>query len=182
MTKLLERINRWRHTHGFGVHSPFGYDLVTRAVHPVGCAWYGYANVDGAMGHDFDRKVRSQARMLLRIAAMLRPASAFLQQGSHPAYYAALNAADSRMKIHRLPKLAPGCDMVCSHHDFIPLEILKSVLASEGHWVVVRDTPLGWADALFESIPEGLMFTGPKNTFIIHRRGMQKVRYSMDIG
>lgn len=30
----LNAINRWRHRHGFGVHSPAAYRLVTEVVHP----------------------------------------------------------------------------------------------------------------------------------------------------
>ena len=182
MGRLLDALGRWRHSRGYGVHSPFGYELVTRAVRPVGCAWYGYSAIDGAMGHSFDLNVRSQARMLLRLTALLQPDSVFLPQGSHPAYHAALTAANSALRIVRLPKKASDCSMVCSKEDFIPLETLQSVIATPGRWIVLRDTPEGWGDALFDSLPEGLMFEGQRNIFIIHRPGMQKVRHTMSIG
>ena len=182
MGKLKDLINRWRHARGYGVHSPFGYELVTRAVHPGDYGWYGYSAIEGAMGHDPDFSVRRQARMLLRLAAFLQPKSAFLPQGSHPAYHAALSAADSRMKIKRVSKLASECEMISSNADFIPKEVLIGNLRQPNHWIVVRDIPKGWADDIYNSLEEGLMFEGPRNLFVINRPGMQKVRHTMPIG
>lgn len=182
MGKVIEKINRWRHTRGYGVHSPFGYELVTRAVRPVGCAWYGYSDIERTLGEDFNHSVRDQARMLLRLTSMLNPGSVFLQQGCHPAYYTALKAADSRIRIIRLPRRAVECEMICTDADYLPLETLLDFISRPSHWIIVRNIPSGWSDALFDSLPEGLMFDGPKNTFVINRPGMQKIRYSMDIG
>lgn len=181
MKGLIEKINRWRHSRGYGVHSPFGYELVTRAVRPVGCAWYGYSDIERALGEEFNRPVRNQARMLLRIISMLNPASVFLQPGSHPAFYTAIKAADSGIRIIRQPRRAVECHMICSDSDFLPLETLTGSIRQPDHSIAIRNTPSGWADALFDAIPEGIMLYGPKNTFVIHRPGMQKIRYSMNI-
>lgn len=41
MRRLFRLYRRWRHTRGFGVHSPFAFRLVTEAIHPPrGYAYY----------------------------------------------------------------------------------------------------------------------------------------------
>lgn len=173
---------RWRHTRGYGVHSPFGYQLVTRAIRPGHVAYYGYADIDHALSGPHIGRLRREARMLLRLAAMLNPESIFLQNGAHPAYQAAVRALGTRTRIIRTPKRAIDCDLICSLGDFIPLDTLKQALALSGHGVALRDAPEGWADRLFEALPQGVMFTGPRNVLVINRDGMQKINYPVSIG
>lgn len=173
---------RWRHTRGYGVHSPFGYQLVTRAIRPGHVAYYGYADIDNALSGPHIGRLRREARMLLRLAAMLNPASIFMQNGAHPAYQAAVRALGTRTRIIRTPKQAASCDMICSLGDFIPLDMLKQALSAPGHCVAVRDIPDGWADQLFEALPQGIMFSGPNNILVINRDGMQKINYPVSIG
>lgn len=173
---------RWRHSHGYGVHSPFGYQLVTRVIHPGHVAYYGYADIDNALSGPHIGRLRREARMLLRLAAMLNPASIFLQNGAHPAYQAAVRALGTRTRIIRTPKQAASCDMICSLGDFIPLDTLKQALSAPGHCVAIRDVPDGWAPLLFEALPQGVMFSGPHNVLLINRDGMQKINYPVSIG
>ena len=48
--------------------------------------------------------------------------------------------------------------------------------------MALRDAPDGWADRLFEALPQGVMFTGPRNVLVINRDGMQKINYPVSIG
>lgn len=173
---------RWRHTRGYGVHSPFGYQLVTRVIRPGHVAYYGYADIDHALSGPHIGRLRREARMLLRLAAMLNPESIFLQNGAHPAYQAAVRALGTRTRIIRTSKQAATCDMICSLGDFIPLDTLKQALSAPGHCVAIRDVPDGWADRLFEALPQGVMFSGPHNVLVINRDGMQKMNYPVSIG
>lgn len=173
---------RWRHTRGYGVHSPFGYQLVTRVIRPGKVSYYGYADIDHALSGPHIGRLRREARMLLRLAAMLNPESIFLQNGAHPAYQAAVRALGTRTGIIRTPKQAASCDMICSLGDFIPLDTLKQALSLSGHCVAIRDVPDGWADRLFETLPQGVMFTGPRNVLVINRDSMQKINYPISIG
>lgn len=47
--KLIDRIlsypTRWRHTHGFGVHSPFAYHFITRVLREKKAEYYAYAEI-----------------------------------------------------------------------------------------------------------------------------------------
>lgn len=64
---LVNRYKRWRHGHGFGVHSPYAYRLVRDVLRPGrGYAYYAYADIDhmlnsrrSAIGRDAIYRVRA---------------------------------------------------------------------------------------------------------------------------
>lgn len=66
---ILEAIQRLRHAHGFGVHSPWAYQIV-RHILPDSrrYGWYAYPAIDRYFG----RRAR-QARMVYRLLAFLDP-------------------------------------------------------------------------------------------------------------
>lgn len=178
---VFERYRRWRHSRGYGVHSPFAYRLVERVIHPGPYCYYGYGDIDETFPGSVDRRVRREARMLLRLVAELHPASIFLPTGIHPAYHAAVQAADSKIEIVRKPRLASTADMICTQADFIGLDTLRAHLAVPGHSVALVNAPEGWDEALFEAVGEGMMMTGTRNLFVVAREGMQKISYTVQI-
>jgi len=174
---------RWRHTRGFGVHSPYAYDLVKYVIRPEkGYLFYGYEDIKSAVrGEHCGSRVEREAKMLHRLMVALRPDSIFLPHGISAAYQAAVSSSDSRILIERRPRHASGCRMIASHHDFISLDVLRSHIAVDGNILAVRNIPEGWMQALFESLPAGLMFYSPRNVIIINRPHMRKIGYSMFI-
>lgn len=172
---------RLRHSYGYGVHSPYAYELVERAVSPGRYSWYGYYDIDAALGNAVLPRVRRNARMLLRLAAFLQPRTVFLPSHSHAAFHAALEAADSRMKVERHSNRAAECRMICTTGDYIPLATLKRHLERPGHIVALRDAPEGWAGQLFDGMKEGLMLRGARNVLLIAREGMHKISYTINI-
>ncbi len=181
MSQSSTMFQRWRHAHGYGVHSPFGYQLVSRAVCPGSYAWYGYEDIENSIPHGISRRVRREARMFLRLVATLTPQSVVIPNGIEAPYLAALHAADSRIKTTHAMCSAAECELICTHGDFVPLDIIKTSLQIPGHWVTVRDVPEGWDDEIFEALPQGLVFRGKHNLLVIHRPGMQKILYPMSI-
>ncbi len=69
------RYKRFRHGHGFGIHSPYAYRFVREVLNPGRkYAFYGYADI--ALIHDATPHTtlhRSQLRLLMRILAELQP-------------------------------------------------------------------------------------------------------------
>lgn len=177
---LTESYKRWRHTRGYGVHSPFAYSLVCNVLKPkVPYAYYGYEDIDNAVERGESRRNRREARILLRLAARLGVRSAFIPQHSVNTFRVALLAADSRMHISTAMSEIPDCTLIGSNSDYVPLDVLKHTLTRPGSILALRKLPAGWIDELFETLDEGLMLFGRDNAIIISRPGMQKVAYSI---
>ncbi len=178
---ISEAYKRWRHTRGYGVHSPFAYSLVKSVVHPGrGYAYYAYEEIDNSMEGTSLPHSRRESRILLRLSAFLNVRSAFLPNDERISpFRAALLAANSRMTVTTALSSAPDCRLICSTGDYVPIDTLKRLLSEEGRIVALRESPEGWGRQLFDSLSEGLMLYGRKNIIVISRPGMQKVAYSM---
>lgn len=62
---LIDRYKRWRHGHGFGVHSPYAYHMVREVLRPPrSYGYYAYSALQSA-----------ELRLLYRILVELRPAT-----------------------------------------------------------------------------------------------------------
>lgn len=68
----LDYINRWRHTRGYGVHSPLAFRIVKECVRPD--SKYGFYS-DAYLDFEFheDRKGLRNARMAIRLVNLLQP-------------------------------------------------------------------------------------------------------------
>lgn len=174
-------LTRWRHKHGFGIHSPFAYEVVTRALFPKGCAWYGYRTIDHAIGKNDDESVRRIAKMLLRLCSMMHPRSVFISSSAHKAFTTALRIADSATIFERNPHKADSADLLCTHGDLVDLDKIIESLRHPGHWVMIRDIPRDWREKIEEELPEGLVFFGRRNLIAFNRPDMQKISYEMPI-
>lgn len=183
MTSISEAYKRWRHSRGYGVHSPFAYSLVKGVVRPGrGYAWYGYSRTDRAARGCRLPDVAWQARMLLRLASFLGVKKAFIPNADNTApYRTALLAADSRMVITSALAEADSCTLICTARDLVPLEALTEFLQQPGRCVAMRSYPAGWEKRLFDSLGEGLMLYSRENLIVISRSSMQKVAYTISL-
>lgn len=181
--RISEWYKRWRHTRGYGVHSPFAYMIVREVVRPGrDYGYYAYSEIDNAIGQISFPHSRREARILLRLAARMGMRSAFLPNDNRTSpFRAALTGANSEMKITSALSSAPECSLICSTATYIPLETLLGFLTSPGRILAIRDIPDGWREKLFDSLGEGLMLHGQRNIIIFSRPGMQKLAYTIRI-
>lgn len=178
--KIYEAYRRWRHTRGFGVHSPFGYEIVRNVLRPGReYGWYAYSDIDEALYGADKGKQRRQARLLLRLASFLDAKSAFVPMTTSPAYLAALKGARTDMRICKTIAEADSCDIVCSYGDFMTLDSLKEIVAGKNSALLLHDCPEGWDHELFETLDEGVMLHSMRNLVLIPHDGMQKVAYTV---
>lgn len=187
MQGIAEAYRRWRHGRGYGVHSPFAYELVKQVVRPErGYAYYGYGAIDDALmnlpRHERMRHMKRHARILLRLAGRLGFRSAFLPKAQIAApFITALLAANSKMSLHYASADIHRCDLVLSSRNFIPLPLLRDYLSHDGKVLCMNYTPPGWPELLFDALPQGLMLRDRKSLIIINRPQMQKISYNICI-
>lgn len=73
---LARLYKRWRHGRGFGIHSPFAYDFITRTLRER-LPYYGYDDIDAAVASSATQPPLSarRLRLIFRIAVRFNPAS-----------------------------------------------------------------------------------------------------------
>lgn len=168
---------RWRHSRGYGVHSPYAYKIVTEVLQsPRGYAYYGYEILgegNSFCNHKFLRR-------LLRLAAYCDVGSAYIAKDKkNQCIVNALQAANSDMKIIRESGFIRDARLIILRGGETEMELLEEQVDRPGKILYIIDAPQGLADTLFDSIEEGVMFYSRRNILLISRAGMQKVKYSI---
>lgn len=119
--------------------------------------------------------------MLLRLVCFLNPESFYLPPDSGKVFQLALKKSNSNLRIVRNPAKADSCDIIASCGNNIPIDRLRAYISSPGKSILLKDAPENWSESLFETMKEGIMIRGKKNTILISRPEMQKISYQMYI-
>lgn len=180
---MIEGYKRWRHSRGYGVHSPYAFRLVTDVFRSKrGYAYYGYHELENKLHEYVPPQLRKQLRRLFRLAAVCDIGSAFLPDTENLKHFTnALRCANSKIGLTSELILAENARFIATVGSLIPLESLQRYLERPGRIIAIKDVPKHWKESLFESLDEGLMFYGKRNLIIFNRPGMQKVAYSISI-
>lgn len=71
---IARRYKRWRHGRGFGIHSPFAYDFITRTLRER-LPYYAYDSIDALAADGLAVNLsQRRLRLLYRIAVRFNPA------------------------------------------------------------------------------------------------------------
>lgn len=184
--RIAEGYKRWRHTRGYGVHSPFAYRLVTHVVRPA--KHYGYyaeerlkrgATYNPAYPREVRRETR-EALLLMRLAVELGIRSAYVDPGCPSNFIEALKAACSTVYINPAIDNLTQTDIICSEGTSPSLQIMSSLIKSgKIKAIFMRNASDNDAETLYGNMDEGLMFRGKRTHIIIPRPGMQKLSYTL---
>lgn len=70
---LIKAYKRWRHGHGFGVHSPFAYDFITLTLRER-LPYYAYERIDAACRNISDSTLSARkVKLIFRVVAKFSP-------------------------------------------------------------------------------------------------------------
>lgn len=146
-------LTRWRNTRGFGVHSPFGFQIVKRVIKsPGGYAYYAYADIERCCHKDHTgKKTAEEAKMLLRLTCMVKADSIFLTPDCPKAFKTALRGANSKIRFISNPSRLSGCDIAAISFPSSPNE--AQVLSNGAEAVALSDGA--------EAVAEGKAAVGP---------------------
>ena len=73
---LARRYKRWRHGRGFGIHSPFAFDFITRTLRER-LPYYAYPKLDALAAEKWQgASGQRRLRLIFRIAVRFNPATA----------------------------------------------------------------------------------------------------------
>ncbi|MDE6006760.1 MAG: hypothetical protein K2G67_04330 [Muribaculaceae bacterium] len=175
---FAEAYKRWRHTRGYGVHSPFAYRIVRRVVRQSpGYRYYIESDLP-----EMSRAERREVRQLIRLAAELDIRSAAIAPQLPESYAKALHEVRSDMSTDVLTGHPSGHQLIIGYADLWPTEVCTRILNSpslKALWI--KNPPAGHAPALFNALSEGVLFIGKNAILVIPHPGMQKVAYSVCI-
>lgn len=185
MNALTRALRRWRNTRGFGVHSPFAYDLARNVIHPHrDYAYYGYKAIDRVCmkKRSASPEERNLAMMLLRLCVAVNPRRAAVDKEMPEIFRTALTAASPAMHIRTNAINATGCDFwLTTAVDSADSEAFTQFVATPSKTLVLLNADDALCLKLFDAMHEGVMIRGKRNLLIITRPQMRKIQYLMDI-
>lgn len=175
-TGFSDFIIRWRHTLGYGVHSPLAYRIVKECVHPnPEYAMYADDYIDSVYGAGH-RKARVRAYMLVRLVNTLLPRSIWMPGGDRHTEDAVRRSFPS---IHisisgRCPKNA---DFIAIFDNTDPHSAWEKMKDS-GNACLVSFTGGNIPVSLGSKAPT-LILEGRSYSIFIRREGMEQVAYTI---
>lgn len=98
---LARRYKRWRHGRGFGIHSPFAFDFITRTLRER-LPYYAYNRLDAvASAQHLSSAERRRLRLIFRIAVRFNPtAVAIIGNRNDGPLKVALKSVRRDMNVH----------------------------------------------------------------------------------
>lgn len=173
---------RLRHSHGYGIHSPFAYRLVTMAIHPGRYGYYGYAEIERTPereGHP-GRRDRRVARLLLRFLVASAAKRLVTSDPRRELWRSVARGAGIpfiSFQPGRLPALQRG-DMLLVSDSKIPSRILAEAIGRGCGVFALRPSP-ETSDALARPAGGGVLFAGTRIAIRIPNDDASFVRYTV---
>lgn len=174
--QISDFISRWRHTRGYGVHSPLAYRIVKECIRPDNrYGFYSDAYLDFEF-HD-DRKGLRNAKLALRIINLLHPKRIWIP------------AADKRIRTAfemSFPKLYVASQKECPKNvDFIICHShnygrdLWKRMDEAGDCGLLAFTNIDKSQVAEWSNPPTLQLFGKDLTLMLRRKGMESTSYEI---
>lgn len=164
-------IMRWRHTRGYGVHSPLAFRIVKECIRPdIRYGFYCDAYLD--FEYHSDRLALRHARLIIRLLHLLRPSHVWMP------------AADKRIVTAIrmiMPKLRIATQKECPKDtDFIVSPDRKDIAALWHKMDALEECGM-LAFGLTEETPQGatLELESRDYRLLLRRPGMQKIKYEV---
>lgn len=184
MSRFIKQLNRWRHSRGFGVHSPYAYRLVCDVVRPnPRYGYYGYHDVERAVlearvGTSSESRFIRRACLLLRCVATLRPVSVWLP----PSPPVGMTVAVEKGAGSRITEKPEDCElMVMDDPSAQDVEAIIRHISVPGHSLLVFGTSgAGLAAELGKVMTDGLVLYGLSTLLAVNRPDMPLVIHAVN--
>ena len=181
---MIEAYKRWRHSRGFGVHSPFAYDLVRMAIRPgKRYGYYGYNLIEREAlrpsATRTTRRDRRDARLLLGILAQLCIRRLILPKGL-PLMEAAAKGSGAKTLTSCAGRFKEG-DFLLARRDCREAGGKEGIImaVTSGTPVMILDPDQNIAEAGLSAMTDGLVMTGTRILLLIPRKDMVLTTYTM---
>lgn len=182
-SSISQAYKRWRHSRGFGVHSPYAYDLIKSVVSPGNYAYYGYWDIDKAIlspqAHDYPF-LRKDARLLLRLLVWLKSSRLLIYPPQQTVFSTVAAAAGIKYAdISNLKTLAPKAGDLLLISGKSPRDGEGAKIITEGVGIIAFDPSKRLRKEMTEAMKDGLILEGTRILLAIPRPEMVLTSYSI---
>ena len=168
---LKDWIRRWRHTRGYGVHSPLGFRIVKECIRPD--RRYGFY-CDAYLDFEYheDRRGLRRARMIIRLLNLLRPKYVWMP-GADKRIVTAIKMVMPKLRLTTHKECPKDTDFIISFDRKDIATLWNRIGALEECCMLVFGNT-DW-------IPNGVTLEIESKDFriLLRRPGMQKVKYEV---
>lgn len=175
---------RWRHSRGFGVHSPYAYSFIMDVLRPGPYRYYSDLEVENHLkGNEYhDHRFIHLIRFTIRLAIFLKSkriitSSSFARLAEIAA--ASLGKPFLVIKNSKNVTLEPGDFLITGKSD-IKISFLEEAIG-KGIPVYALDPSNEIRHSLETPIERGLLFTDKKSLILIPREEMSYVAYEINL-
>lgn len=174
---MFVRYIRWRHSRGYGVHSPFAFHIVQEVLsNPYD--FYGFHDIDAVLEKERKpRHLRRKTRLLLRLANLMRPGAVFLSPKLPTVYGVALLAAVPHARFLSKNKNAEDADLIVTSDDYATTAFLHSAVSAHGKTIVLINQPRASVQMLLDDFKEGLVLYDRHDILVFPRPDMNRITY-----
>lgn len=180
---ISEAYKRWRHSRGFGVHSPYAYELIKSVVSPGNYAYYGYWDIDKAIlspqARDYPA-LRKDARLLLRLVVWLNVKRLIIYPPSQTVFAAVAAAAGIKSAdAANLKSFSPKAGDLLLISGKSPHDGETAKIIAEGIGIIAFDPSRRLRKEMTETMRNGLILDGTRILLAIPRPEMALTSYTI---
>lgn len=173
---IAEYIERWRHTRGYGVHSPLAYRIVKECLYPDNR--YGFYS-DAYIDYEFrnERRKGKQARELIRLINLLSPKRAWIPN-CDKRVRTALLLSFPRLQLTTNKECPKAVDMIVDFNGS-DLDKLWNKLEGMEECTLISFSSNPKTDYSNLKDAPTLAMTGRDYSILLRRKGMDFIRYKL---
>lgn len=174
---------RWRHSKGYGVHSPFAYRFVINVLRPGHYGYYSYWEIDNQLigKEKRDYKFQNLIKFTIRLAIFLKTKRIIASPESRLADIVAKSLKISRATIKNTKdfKFQDGDMVIIERADVALLHLDEAI---KEHIPIFAINPIEEIRDILETrIKRGLLLNDKKRIILIPRNEMAYISYSISL-
>lgn len=175
---LVKAYKRYRHSKGFGIHSPFAYRFVTDVLNPGQYGYYAYDNLPVSLNSNDEK----ETKRLIRLAVFLKTKRFLVYPESSKSIRAAAKALGlkSPSAISSSFSKFGKDDLLIVSGRVIPLEIIDNAISKHAS-ILALNPDMDLRTSLEKPRQKGLLFSGKNRILLIPRQEMYYIAYDINL-